>query len=439
MDRPDQYPEGACMQASRSGKSSVRGADFHAETHGTETSPSNMRKSSLHLLYRMPPVAFRHTVGEVIGSLAGSAEDVCEGGRMLGFDSARSALCFALRILSRKRPGRGYVVVPAWTCWSVAAAVEHAGLRAVFCDVDPYTLDFVPESLTQALDDQTLAVVATHLLGARPSMAAIADSGISCVIIEDASQAMNGALPPDPLADLRITSLGRGKPMSAAGGGLLEIPNEEMASEIERAWRDLPAPGVYGNLVAAMRAFACGALGQPNLFWVAARLPGAKVGVTEYPASIHPAGITRWQMNAQSRVRARLADTLEVRRRNAEFYGSAVGSRLTTRQPAVTREHGYAPYRFPAYLDRPIHVLPADDLRMAAAVGVTPMYPGAVPDSDAAARFHGQPLQDVPGARWVAQRLVTLPTHAGIGPREREEALTALGRLNGGDGNGRSR
>src|SRR5262245_47058706 len=53
--------------------------------------------------------------------------------------SGTAALVVALRSLKRLAPKRTEVVVPAYTCFSVPAAVVRAGLVPVPCDINPST------------------------------------------------------------------------------------------------------------------------------------------------------------------------------------------------------------------------------------------------------------------------------------------------------------
>jgi len=51
------------------------------------------------------------------------------------------------RALSEGRSQRNDVVIPAYTCFSVPAAVVKAGLRPVLCDVEPTSFDFNHDQL----------------------------------------------------------------------------------------------------------------------------------------------------------------------------------------------------------------------------------------------------------------------------------------------------
>src|SRR5262252_10829990 len=50
--------------------------------------------------------------------------------------SGTAGLTLALLALKSRRPGTD-VIIPAYTCFSVPAAVLRAGLRPVPCDIDP--------------------------------------------------------------------------------------------------------------------------------------------------------------------------------------------------------------------------------------------------------------------------------------------------------------
>ena len=71
--------------------------------------------------------------------------------------SGTAALTLTLTALKSCSPRTG-VVIPAYTCFSVAAAVVKAGLRPVLCDIDPTTFDFDYGLLARTLKSDTLCV-----------------------------------------------------------------------------------------------------------------------------------------------------------------------------------------------------------------------------------------------------------------------------------------
>src|SRR2546427_8225151 len=78
--------------------------------------------------------------------------------------SGRAALTLILLAL-RRMSDRSEVLLPAYTCFSVPAAVERAGLSVKLADVDLETFNFDDGSLTKSIGAQTLCVVSHHLFG----------------------------------------------------------------------------------------------------------------------------------------------------------------------------------------------------------------------------------------------------------------------------------
>ncbi len=59
-------------------------------------------------------------------------------------------------------------------------------------------------------------------------------------------------------------------------------------------------------------------------------------------------------------------------------------------------------------------------------LGIRRMYPQAITDEPAIRGHLADPGRPAPGARQIAQELVTLPTHSGITPLIAHEIATAL-------------
>ena len=107
--------------------------------------------------------------------------------------SGKAALALILSALTQLS-SRRKVVIPAYTCFSVPSAVVKSGLKVGLCDVEPATLDFNSDDLGEELDEDTLAVVPTHLLGLSVDVEHVKQyarkNGI--YVIEDVAQAFGG-------------------------------------------------------------------------------------------------------------------------------------------------------------------------------------------------------------------------------------------------------
>ena len=388
--------------------------------------------------FRQPPVAFRHRLSD-IGRAAWQRAPAADGEGEWAFADARGALLCLLDCLAATRPGIRRVIVPAWTCWSVAAAIEYAGLAPVCCDVDPVALDFDADDLVRCLREPALAVIATHLLGAPPDLSRLGAHPHAGCIIEDAAQASDPLAEPLPGATVRMVSAARGKPLAAGGGGWLRVvdPDSVLARDLDRAWHRLPVPGRTPALRTALAAAVGNLCLHPRVFALVAVIPALEVGVTRYPVRIEPARADSAQRVLWRAGASRLANIRAGRRRAAADYAAVIAQQINARQPVITFRSDYAPYRFPVFLDRPLKEIEPRNLAAAARAGVVVMYPRTVAGLEP--RRPWSPPADSSGASRIVRHLVTLPTHEGIGACERRMALAALHQLNGGKSNGRGR
>jgi dTDP-4-amino-4,6-dideoxygalactose transaminase len=62
-------------------------------------------------------------------------------------------------------PATSEVMVPAWGCIATAEAVSLAGLKPVFCEVDPHYYTIDPLRVKEKITSKTKAIIAVHLYG----------------------------------------------------------------------------------------------------------------------------------------------------------------------------------------------------------------------------------------------------------------------------------
>lgn len=140
------------------------------------------------------------------------------------------------------------VIVPSFTFIATALAVEYAGAKPVFAEVDPETALIVPKRIEEAVTERTKAIVPVHLYGQPAPMDEIADiarlRGLK--VIEDAAQA-HGAVYKGrrvgSIGDAAAFSFYPGKNLGALGdAGCITTNDGELASKIR-------AIGNYGSRV----------------------------------------------------------------------------------------------------------------------------------------------------------------------------------------------
>lgn len=128
----------------------------------------------------------------------------------IGVASGTDALLLLLKALDLDEDAE--VVVPAFTFFATAGAVWNAGLRPVFCDVDPETFNVTSATVEAAWTDRTRAVIAVDLFGQMAPMDEVEALARrrGGVVVEDAAQAIG--------AWRRIGRPERGDPPSSGDG-----------------------------------------------------------------------------------------------------------------------------------------------------------------------------------------------------------------------------
>ncbi len=121
------------------------------------------------------------------------------------------------------------VAITALTCYAVVQAVKTAGYQPVYLDIDPKTLHFNGETLSQALKEHPniKAVVVQNNLGIASDILEISQVAKDhhLMLIEDLAHSFginyNATLPAGGLGDAIILSFGKGKAIDAISGGAL--------------------------------------------------------------------------------------------------------------------------------------------------------------------------------------------------------------------------
>jgi dTDP-4-amino-4,6-dideoxygalactose transaminase len=166
----------------------------------------------------------------------------CGTTEAVGVNSGTSALHLALLAM---RIGAGdEVITTPFTFVATVAAIEYAGARPVFVDIDPVTYTMDPAAIERAVTARTKAIVPVHLFGQTADMDPILEIARArrLAVIEDACQA-HGAdyhgRRAGSLGDIGCFSFYPGKNLGAYGeGGAAVTSNAEYADTMRllRSW-----------------------------------------------------------------------------------------------------------------------------------------------------------------------------------------------------------
>lgn len=346
--------------------------------------------------------------------------------------TGRAAMVVVLRALKRiRRDQRDEVIIPSYTCYSVAASVVRAGLKPRIVDISSDTLDYSWARLQGTDTTRALAIIGTNLYGMpndMPRLAAFARAH-GLVLIDDAAQALGASIAGRPCGtwgDVGIYSLDKGKNVSAIDGGLIVSSRADIIRALQAEMETVPEGGAVGeswHLVTKAAAYAL--LLRPWLYWIPNAIPQLGLGQTMYDTSfaVHRYGSTPAALALG--MLGRLEAFTATRRANAEWLrrrlASVPGVALVS--PAERSE--------PAYVRLPILVAdPAWRGRLlaalnAAGIGATGSYPGAIPDIPHLSAYPADVATPSVGAS-IAQRIVTLPTHPFVTAHDLERTVDII-------------
>lgn len=317
--------------------------------------------------------------------------------------SARALLAGLLvKLWEESRGLRDEVLVPAYTCYSVAASVAAAGLKIAVYDIDPDTFQPDLASLKEQAGERTLAVVVQHLFGIPSRMGDIAwiarREGFA--VIDDAAQALGGTLDNQALGtmgDYGLYSFGRGKPLPLGSGGAMVAREARIIDTLRPGLKETGyLPFVMAALVQA--------LSHPRIYGILEALP-LGLGETAFDPDIELSSMGAMAQALGCHAVRSLEKLNAHRNAIARIYGENVFEGLQVSVP-----EGVSPVytRFPVLAGQgPI----TPEMKR---LGVRRMYPSAIVDEPAIRPHLVRPHTGAPGARAIAEALVTLPTHLGI-------------------------
>lgn len=331
--------------------------------------------------------------------------------------SGRAAMTTILQVMHESSPDRerNEVIVPGYTCYSVPASIARAGLKPRLCDIDPATLSYDLAALERFDFSRVLAIVSANLYGIPNALqdieALAARQGV--FMLDDAAQSLGARLNGRAVGgfgDAGLYSFDKGKNITTIQGGAI-VAGPSLATAMERRWQALEAASTVETLSLSAKMLVYAALLRPSLYGVVHRLPFLGLGRTAYETRYPIARYSRALANLAERQHRRLDSLNAVRTTNArrlrDALNTARGVRMVQLLPGA--EPVYA--RFPMFVTESSRRASVVEALDRAGIGATTSYPNALADVPEVAAM--VPAQDLhtPGAREVANTIVTLPTH----------------------------
>jgi dTDP-4-amino-4,6-dideoxygalactose transaminase len=155
---------------------------------------------------------------------------------VFGSLTGRSVFQVALEGLDLEKGSE--IIFPMFTFPVMPMVAKLMGFKPVFCEVNPETFNAGPEHIEPLINENTRAVLATHLYGRPCPISEIKEltqsKGIR--LMEDCAHALGAkvnAKPVGTFGDIGIFSFAEGKNMPCFGGGAIAVTDERVANRIE--------------------------------------------------------------------------------------------------------------------------------------------------------------------------------------------------------------
>ena len=332
--------------------------------------------------------------------------------------SGKAALTIILKALHEIYPNKDEVLIPAFTCYSVPAAIKRAGLKIKLCDLDINTLDFNRKDLQKIADEdkhnkKLLCVIPTHLFGI-PSDVKCCRSMFDhdVTIIEDVAQAMgteHQGKKLGTLGDIGFFSLGRGKVLSTMEGGIILTNQDNFAISIKKQISSLQDHSKSGEFVLVFKAAITNIFQHPLIFWFPKSLPFLHLGDTIYNSGFKLKKMSPTQSKFAINWESVLHTYQTIRKNNVILLGTLVKKKRWKNKLFPFQIQNLPLIRIPALAENEEMKNILISYSSEKGLGIMSSYPTSINEIEELKKyFHDR---DYPQAQTLSRRLLTIPTH----------------------------
>jgi len=347
----------------------------------------------------------------------------------LAVNKGTTALYLGLLAMKKMTPHKTEVVLPAYTVPTLTLAINMAGLKTRLCDISPDTFNMDPESLEKCVSPNTLAVVPVHMFGFPCALTRIREicRNVGAFMLEDPAQAMGAELDGKKVGahgDTALFSLCKGKVISTYFGGLAVTDNDEMTLLMRKAREQLPpAPRNWANPL-ILTAFALAM--RPEVYGALYSLI-ARYKSTTVHEHFRPSRYTDFQAAVALRLLPKLDEIVAARIKTGQTMYDALKEYNWLMLPQIV------PGSMPIYNHLPVVFKDKERLRLVEEM----LWQNGIDT----ARMYQHPIHQIydlgynnnpdpfPNSTYVAERLLTLPSHPYMTAADVERIITVFKRI----------
>ena len=342
-------------------------------------------------------------------------------GKCIPARSGRAALITAIRALDL-RAGAG-IGVPLYCCPVVFKAIDAAGCKNVFIDIDPATYCMAASDLS-AKSDRIDAVVAVHMFGNMCAMPDLRQAVMEKPIIEDCAQALGSKLnehAAGTFGDISFFSFRSGKYLSAGEGGALFSNREETLAAVSRIVSALPEPGSGEEFNHVAKTYLRSKLRSKPLYGLVGHRLWAAYNKVVADSDKSPVALTQIFKSDQSIALKRmesLDSMIETQRAIADYYLrnlTLAPEMLCSEKSGEFYNRYLFPIAFPSSRERDF----IEAFLMKRSIAAIKPYHDI---AEVAAAYYGY-RRDCPASEQAAKRLLVIPSYYSLTVREKRHIV----------------
>ncbi|MES9860000.1 MAG: DegT/DnrJ/EryC1/StrS family aminotransferase [Candidatus Thiodiazotropha sp. LLP2] len=344
---------------------------------------------------------------------------------------AMTVLLSAVKALNGMNGERNEVILPAYTCYSVASSAINAGLKIRLCDIDPNTLSYDMDKLRKMDLSRVVAIVSANLYGLPNDMVALENFAEEhgALLIDDAAQSLNSMIDGRHVGTFGyagILSLDKGKNVTSMQGGLIVTNNDELADFLERETEQLSELSSKSKLFEFVKVFVYFLFLNPYAYKIPANISFSGLGETRFETEVEVKAYPDFLASLAIAQFKRIERITELRTARGEFYEKSLNphpgvSKIARLESAV-----------PVYLRYPLLIhdsgVRSDLLAQCREYGISGSYPKSL-NMLAEIEAHLVVREACPGAECVARQIVTLPTHAFVTDNDAKSICEIVNKL----------
>lgn len=351
-------------------------------------------------------------------------------------NSARTGLMLILKAMAQlsESERRNEIIIPAYTCYSVAAAIVRAGLKIRTIDIDPDSFDFDYTQLAATDFDRVLAIIPSSLFGLVADFDRLRQLKVQPkpYLIDDAAQAFGSEQnhrSAGNLGDAGVISFDRGKNLTTYAGGVILSDNDQLTEIIAREYCHLPNASVGSSVSTAGKALLYSLFIRPTFFRLLASLPFLGLGETIYDSGFGMSKLGNFQSTLGRRMIADLDRFNQQRLANAASLVEQIRAESQYRVPAGISKDTIC-LRLPVLARNQSHRDRVIESLRRAGVVASKMYPSTIANIDSVREYLVPDIspqsEAYPGAMTVCEKMFTLPTHPMVTASDIDRIINSL-------------